>query len=482
MFSKELGNITLASDIADNLFHNITANSYGIDKSFAATLRALLRKRLPDGQSVRVSLVPLSYSQRNLSSVSPDTCMAAFMNDIENVSIRETSRIRIVYPLNKDAGSQILGIVQATAGKHLARYAVQKDLQLFYIKMLDGLFYIDAECRDAIIFVDSLDIKKFHALQMMISKYLPWLFEDSPLSMEETALLKSLGSRSPIEYERLIEEFAQQLDMRSEIIRSRLSGFETVFERIQIEEASQNIARHEQAYQEYLDGIRMTLDTIRQQQILLAGLKCRISDTSGESEIMEYFLCNKNLSVMCVNGTEIEFVVHGYADIYDADAFEIYVLNHAGYLYSSIDSRISKPQMERLYRAIFSEGIYKLRVCAAYRADMRNSIKPARDYSFPTESTTYFPNPHIQRFGCIGGYASRFQEYMHKRDYVGAIDQAAVSARNLNFHDSTVMEQLAQELSRTAIRCIEDESGAFMTPIEAINKLEGGASCQDQSL
>ena len=124
--------------------------------------------------------------------------------------------------------------------------------------------------------------------------------------------------------------------------------------------------------------------------------------------------------------------------------------------------------MERLYRAIFSSGVYKLRVCAAYRADMKNSISPLMDYIFPPESNNYLPNPHIQQYGCIGGYAARFVEYMHNRDYVGAIDQAAVSARNLNFHDAAVMARLAHTLPRTNIKCIEDNAGNIMTPREAI--------------
>ena len=63
---------------------------------------------------------------------------------------------------------------------------------------------------------------------------------------------------------------------------------------------------------------------------------------------------------------------------------------------------------------------------------------------------------------------------MNKRDYVGAIDQAVVSARNINFYDSTVMGTFAKELSRTSISCIERVDGALLTPKEAIIELEGG--------
>jgi hypothetical protein len=46
MFLKEISRITLTNDIADRLFDNITAASYALDKTFLATLRAVLHKRL----------------------------------------------------------------------------------------------------------------------------------------------------------------------------------------------------------------------------------------------------------------------------------------------------------------------------------------------------------------------------------------------------------------------------------------------------
>jgi hypothetical protein len=207
-------------------------------------------------------------------------------------------------------------------------------------------------------------------------------------------------------------------------------------------------------------------------QITLAGLQCQLDRSSENcSELMEYFLCNKHISVIRVQGTVLEFVVHGYADIYDEDAFDTYVTNPTSYLYNGISGTVTKDKMELLYRAIFGGGSYRLRVCAAYRVDIRNGITPLKSYSFPPESQGYLPNPHIQEFGCIGGYASRFMEYMANRDYVGAIDQAVVSARNLNFHDSAVISRLANSLSRTNIRCIEDTDGNLVTPREAIVKL-----------
>jgi hypothetical protein len=186
---------------------------------------------------------------------------------------------------------------------------------------------------------------------------------------------------------------------------------------------------------------------------------------------MEYFMCNKRLSVINVSGTRIEFVVHGYADVFDEDAFEQYVKNRKSYMYSRLSPRITDVQMEKLYHAIFSDGVYKLRLCAAYNADMKGGLKAMKHYTFPPESKTYLENPHIQQFGCIGSYAMRFQEYMRKKDYVGAIDQATISCKNLNFHDSAVMGTFASQLSNTSTTCIEKDDGTLLTPYEAIQCL-----------
>jgi len=221
---------------------------------------------------------------------------------------------------------------------------------------------------------------------------------------------------------------------------------------------------------------------IQEKKYLLAGLECSISSHSNDSELMEYFMCNKNLSLIRVSGTMMEFVAHGYADIYDADGFEQYVGNHNGYMYNNLNSGITKGQMEKLYRAIFGDCRYKLRICAAYTADMRTGLKAFQHYTFPPESRTYLPNPHIQIYGCIGTYAGRFQEYMQKKDYVGAIDQAVVSARNLNFYDSTVISAFAKALSCATISCIEKPDGTLLTPKEAFLELEGGdTGCQGPS-
>ena len=474
MFTKEISSITLTGETADSLFDSITADSFGRDTTFAATMRALLHRRLPANETAHLALIPLDYGAHT-----PET----IIGKLRQYDLPYSHAIYIVYPRDKCSGQQMLDAVTTDFGaekRFMYDYTRREDLRIFYARKLNAMFYTDESKGRAVIFTDKLELKQYHALQMMIPMFLPGLFSDKPLTESETALLKSTGNKTSAEYELLIEGFAKELDIRSENIRTKLTGFETVFERNRLSELRSEISRRKDDYDNYLTYIRDTAQNIQSLQYTLAGLECAINDHSGESELMEYFMCNKNLSVIRVNGTAIEFVAHGYADVYDADAFEQYAGNHNGYMYSDINPAVTEIQMERLYRAIFGENKYKLRLCAAYIADMRNGLRACSNYVFPPESRTYLPNPHIQHFGCVGTYAGRFQVYMNNGDYVGAIDQAVVSGRNLNFYDPPVISHFASELSHSKIRCIERPDGSLLTPLEAIKELEEAVSCPDQ--
>ena len=481
MFNKGIYETMLTSEVAERLFSNITASN-ALDQTFLATLRIMAHKRLPQNETVHFTCKRIRRSVSELSYATANDCMSWFTPDAVRHPVTSEHGIHIVYEEYPEAGEKMLEIVNANVGRrYLSNYKRRDDLQVFYARKAKALFYTDDTEKNTIIFAKQLELKHFHVLQMMIPKYLPRLFAENPLTEKEILLLKSTGNKYATEYEKLLDDFANDFDIRAEIIRSKLAGFETVFERIRADELRDEINSYQDSYELHLSTMRELAHKMQECKYTLAGIESVINDHAEDSELMEYFMCNKHLTIIRVTGTIIEFVVHGYADVYDVEAFEQYVSNHSGFMYASISPSISKSQLEGLYHAIFNEGVYKLRMCAAYRADMRTGLKACQSYAFPMESQTYFPNPHIQEFGCIGSYSGRFQEYMQRRDYVGAIDQAVVSARNLNFYDSTVISRFASDFSRTRIKCIEKSDGTLLTPLEAINELEGGAAeCQDQ--
>ena len=483
MFKKAIHETTLTSEAADRLFFNITSVN-APDQSFLTTLRVLLYKRLSQEETVKVTCRSLQFSEFEFHSTIASKRMELIIPDAFQHYVTQGYNIYIIHTGNLEISNEVLEFVKENVGKkkrYLSNYNCRDDLKVFYARKLNALFYTDDEGRNTFIFASKLDLMRFHALQIMIPQYLPKLFTYNPLAETEIALLKSTVNKSAVDYEILIEEFAKDLDIRSEIIRIKLAEFVTAYDRICLDEIRNEIGGYQQDYENYLTYLREISYKIQNCQYTLAGLEGAMDAQSGDSELVEYFMCNKNLTIVRTSGTSLEFIVHSHAEIYDEEAFCQYVGNHCGYMYANLSSRITKPQMENLYRAIFNDGLYKLRICAAYVADMRTGLRAIKNYTFPEESKTYFPNPHIQQYGCIGTYAGRFQEYMQRRDYVGAIGQAMVSAQNLNFYDSSVMSGFAKEFSRTYKKCIEKPDGTLLAPLEAIIDLEGNITCQDQS-
>jgi len=353
MFNKSIFGTALTCEAADRLFSNITDYD-APDQSFLATLRALLRKRLPTDKTVHLCCKKLYLSANEIEAMTTLQCMGRFIpNEVQYQQVADYN-IFIVHTTNPDAGEKMLEIMRTNAGinrRNMTTYTLREDLRVFYARTLNALFYTDDTEQNTVIFTDKLELKHFHILQMMIPKYLPLLFTDT-LTDWEVALLKSTGNKSAVEYESLIGIFAKDLDIRAETIRIKLAGFETAFERSRVGELKNEIKRYQDDYDAHLAVMRDVAQKIQNCQYTLAGLECAINESSGDSDLVEYFMCNKNLSIIRVLGTMMEFVAHGYADVYDVDAFEKYVENHNGYMYNGLNSAVTKSQMEKLYRAI----------------------------------------------------------------------------------------------------------------------------------
>jgi len=165
-----------------------------------------------------------------------------------------------------------------------------------------------------------------------------------------------------------------------------------------------------------------------------------------DSELAEYFMCNKNLTITRVVGTKIEFIAHGYTDIFDIDAFETYVGNHNGYFYAGLSSAVTPTQMETLYMAIFSEGKYKLRICAAYTADMRTGLRAFSIFVYPQEVTGATVNTDQKTYtewlyGLDDDTFSQIRMQAHSRVNMG-VSSSGVD----NKHRQQILDQLEPDM------------------------------------
>ena len=90
--------------------------------------------------------------------------------------------------------------------------------------------------------------------------------------------------------------------------------------------------------------------------------------------------------------------------------------------------------------AIFIDQVLKLRFCCAYTIRLGERVTGMRGYDYNESCDTYIPNPHIDRYSCLGNYERTMNERLMENDAIGAIEQCISSCKSLNFSDSTVME------------------------------------------
>jgi hypothetical protein len=123
---------------------------------------------------------------------------------------------------------------------------------------------------------------------------------------------------------------------------------------------------------------------------------------------------------------------------------------------------------------IFVKNTMRLRFCAAFRLTIAGRVEAMAGYGYGAECRTYTPNPHLDRYQCLGSNQSQIVRFLRDRNYIGAIDQCIAACRSLNFGDSAVMRVFARRFygiedgfSEERARCIELPDGRVMTPREA---------------
>jgi hypothetical protein len=202
---------------------------------------------------------------------------------------------------------------------------------------------------------------------------------------------------------------------------------------------------------------------------------------SGESELMDYFLCNRWVSLEDVTDDDMLFTARGYCDYYDEDMADRVIRNLNSVLYDVPDApkAITTDDMRRLMTEIFVKNTMRLRFCAAFRLTLSGRVEVLTGYEYGAEYRTYTPHPQLDRYSSLGSNERYIVRFLRDRNYIGAIDQCIAACRSLNFGDSAVMRVFARRFygieegfDEERVRCIELPDGRIMTPCEAAHYIK----------
>lgn len=475
MFSKNLYNLTLTSEIANDLFPNIFGDYYSNDTSFIATLRALVAPRMSEDDTICLKVRTVNPRESYLRGYG-ETDKMAYLSDycIDNNTI-------LVCGFNgasEKNRSAALATIDDSFIRVYPKFSELKDLSAFVANQANMRFYINEEDRSVVVFVDNLNLRLYHYVQSLISRLLPWYFKDKPLENQERELAKSLIRRTATDYERLIEEFANKYDFRRKKIEKLLDGFETAAKRQHLRIVDNELNNIENSIDYNVSQYR---DYIRQREAKMiekAGLMAQINSSCNESEILDYFMCNKHLDPVRVNGTQLEFIVKCYLENFDVEMYERISSNFNSYMYYDYDVtndvfadvKVRKKFMD----AIFSdEPILKIKTCAHYLIDLTGYVEARAGYQYPIEYNDMLPNAHIHYHGCLGNQRPLIEEALRNGDNIGAIEQCVCSAKSINVGESATFPYMLKAIfSLSAEKIIELPDGTSCYPTEALRWLE----------
>jgi len=468
VFNKEIYDLTLTSDIANDIFPNICGESYNGDNTFLATLRALLAPRMKEEDFVNLRVKVRSDRESTVKGMDDASFVSEVAYGVGNNTI-------LICGLNGTEGA-ISASMQKIGNAFLKSYTgfeELKDLRVFTQKQADIRFYINEEIRATAIFVGAMNTRIWHFIQSLTSRLVPWYFAENPLNDEERALVTSLTQKYAPSYEQIIKTFADKYDFRSKKIQKLLGGFETAAKRQQLRNVENNLQDKENRIDR---NVSQYMDLIREREQLLvqkAGLTQMINEGCTESEIADYFVCNRHLNPLSINNTRLDFIVDCYLENFDPDMYERISENFRGYMYTEYDVSCStfapNEARKKLLDAIFSdEPLLKVKMCAFYSIDLQGSVSSVQNYSYPTEYRDCIPNPHLQRHNCLGNHKRYIEECLRNGNNIGAIEQCVSSAKSINVGESATFPSFLKALFSSSCKSvIELPDGTSCTPKEA---------------
>ena len=376
MFNNELNDLTITSSEADDYFPNIRTISRGPDSTFLATLRALLVTRMTGGEEIMLYHV--------------DTTIDELDSHIGDIYPTRGA----IFTINIGGGDEsTLRMAEQRLKRRFSGAETLSKLAPYFHKEKVTTCIIDGNC--TVIIVEDLTLKKYHFLQSAMPHFVPWLIPQNSLTQKERDLLKTLTKTSPDDYISCVNETLNGIDLRSDRIRNSLTNFSVSYEAGRISVVRAELVALSQETERLIRLMEQLSRDERDKQAMLYGLECKLG--GGDSELVQYFISNKNLILGAVKNDSFDVIIKGYVDVIDEDLFAKAVKNPGSAIYNNLRNNEEKRLLfERLYRALFETRMLKLRVCAAYSLSSVGRISAISGYTMPSSLSTYMPNPHVQ--------------------------------------------------------------------------------------
>lgn len=485
MFNKNLGTCPLTNDASNSFFTNIIGRSewhFKRDYSLLAMTRALLFKRLkPEDGVFTVKIKSSNFSTSVLDSYANDPIRIYHsMVDFDYLSQSITlcclcsgvDANRKTFELLDD---QRNGLVAKVEG-----YREATDLRQFVGQHnINARFYVNDETRSTIIVVEKLELRSYHFLISLMPRYIRWYLVEQPLDAEEIQLCKALTEPYSLKFERMLAEFCSRIDFRSHNIKRILGDFERKSRTRQLRDAEQRVRNTEDRVRQNMDSYVALIRQLDDEKVRLAGVKQMINEASDSSELIQFIIRSKYINPTEASDRNLSVIIHSYLDVFDPALAERmlrkptsvmldgYGISENNSVFRNIEKRT------KFLSALFSdEPAFKIKTCAHFKLELAGEVYPSRGYRYPEEYQDMEPNPHLDRYTCLGQNTKMMRERLLAGDIVGCLMQCVASTKCLNMADTTVIHYFMDKLFHSTRKIIELPDKSSATIVEAFTWLE----------
>lgn len=487
MFKKGLTKegLPFTGENLDEFFPNIYVNDYIGDYTFAATLRALVSPRMEENQTLSVAIDDVNLMFTDLSCYpTEESKVKAVYSERNEVGV-DHDFIAIVV-LSSCAGenmrknAQVMSAVDQCFIAQYPGFHELKDIRSFTAKNGNFRFFIDEDRHAAVVFISDATYAQLHLMQAFTSRILPWYFKDKPLDDIERALVKSLTGTSADEYIHILNSLEERSGLKLKSLEKQLKNFVINSKRKQLESVSRRIEDCNGFISGNIERYKKLINERALNILEKNGLEMQIREGVDSSEICDYFKHNKCVEFLTAQNSYIDFIVKCCIENFDVDMYERFSENfnthiYEGYVVTNSDFNESKVRKEFLDAIFSEEPLLKIKTCAFYRVFMDGIVEVQSSYNYPKRFKDRIPNPHINRFACLGQHRPLIEEALRNGDCVGGVEQCVCSAKSINIGESPTVSQLMFDLFSTKQKkCIELPDGTSCTPSEALQWLRTG--------
>jgi len=277
---------------------------------------------------------------------------------------------------------------------------------------------------------------------------------------EFTIICKLYGSGND-KWQEAVLAYNKERKLHTKILRDKLLSILLKSDQSQITSVTNTVNTLKADYESTEKELRQTLRTLQEKQKLLTSLQLGLADNTEEHrEIAEYLLNHKYVH-------EVKITDEGYVHAtiicpityYEKEALEMY--------YKRSTTVISRNEYRaRFFKEIFLDEKYEFLTQASVTIPLAASTTLTRSRDMVHVQGPY-PHPHIMRYNCFGTNATYVRQALETNDSIMAIEQIIASIQNLNFTDTTVITDLANDILDFKENCIRNrETNEMLSPKE----------------